>query len=134
MGDDGFNGLRRAIDISGDGPNNSGLQVAVARDAVLSQGITINGLPLIFGKRTLPIDAYYQDCVIGGPGSFSVTVYHPDEFAAAIRRKLLLEIADLRPGAMARGLQDPPPHSSPKFCDYWHRGTRGLLYTAEPWR
>jgi hypothetical protein len=124
---------RRTIDISGDGPNNSGTPILAARDAVLAAGIVINGLPLIFGKSTLPLGDYYENCVIGGPGAFVITVSDPGDFAVSIRRKLVLEIADLRPGAMARGLYDPPPSSSPEFCDYWHRGTWGPVYAPELW-
>jgi hypothetical protein len=98
-------GRRRAIDISGDGPNNIGAPVEPTRDGIVAQGITINGLPLLirpsltddaFGVRAL--DVYYQDCVIGGPGAFMIPVERIDDFAGAIRRKLILEIAAL-PGA-----------------------------------
>ena len=72
-----FQGLRRVIDVSGDGPNNSGPPVTSARDAVLEKGIVINGLPLMtrdgFSDHWgIPdLDAYYANCVIGGPGSFA---------------------------------------------------------------
>ncbi|MEC9369423.1 MAG: DUF1194 domain-containing protein, partial [Pseudomonadota bacterium] len=42
-----FRGDRQVIDISGDGPNNKGLPVEAARDAVVASGITINGLPIM---------------------------------------------------------------------------------------
>jgi hypothetical protein len=41
-----FKGTRRVIDISGDGPNNNGESVTIARDAALAKGITINGPPI----------------------------------------------------------------------------------------
>ena len=94
-----FIGLRRVIDISGDGPNNQGLPVTQARDLVLSQGIIINGLPLMTEDEMSSIwgipdlDVYYANCVVGGPGAFVVPVYSWDQFAAAVRRKLVLEIA-----------------------------------------
>jgi hypothetical protein len=94
-----FTGLRRVIDISGDGPNNDGMPVLRARDAVLAQGITINGLPLMTregmgGMWTIDrLDLYYRDCVIGGTGAFVVPVLDWSEFAAAVRKKLVLEIA-----------------------------------------
>ncbi|MGO4725375.1 MULTISPECIES: DUF1194 domain-containing protein [unclassified Inquilinus] len=100
----GFEGIRRAIDISGDGPNNTGAPVAGARAEALAQGITINGLPVIlkrggFGGLPEPdqLDAYYRDCVIGGPGAFTVAVRTTAQFAEAIRRKLVLEIAGAAP-------------------------------------
>jgi len=103
MQDNGFQGLRRVIDISGDGPNNQGGLVTASRDLVLASGVSINGLPLMLknqrvGWYHLPnLDHYYEDCVIGGPGSFAIPVNSLDGFADAIRLKLVLEIAGLTP-------------------------------------
>ncbi|MCV2869829.1 DUF1194 domain-containing protein [Defluviimonas sp. WL0002] len=94
-----FDGLRRVIDISGDGPNNQGGLVTEARDEALAEGIIINGLPLmtrdIWGERWRleDLDVYYTRCVIGGPGSFVVPVREWRDFTAAVTRKLVLEIA-----------------------------------------
>ncbi len=95
-----FDGLRRVIDVSGDGPNNMGEPVTAARDAVLAQAITINGLPLmtqsddLTSRWNIPdLDAYYTACVIGGTGAFVVPVYTWTAFEDAVRRKLVLEIA-----------------------------------------
>ncbi|MEL7345823.1 MAG: DUF1194 domain-containing protein [Pseudomonadota bacterium] len=97
-------GLRRVIDISGDGPNNQGLPVRLARDRALQDGIIINGLPLMthdgidaFGRgfHLDRLDIYYRTCVIGGPGAFVIPVLDWEEFAQAVRRKLVLEIAGL---------------------------------------
>ncbi|SFP20338.1 DUF1194 domain-containing protein [Tranquillimonas alkanivorans] len=99
----GYKGLRRVIDISGDGPNNEGGPVEPARDSVLSRGIVINGLPLMtregMGARWHldDLDLYYEHCVIGGPGAFVIPVTTWDGFAEAVRRKLVLEIAGTRP-------------------------------------
>lgn len=99
----GFHGLRQVIDISGDGPNNQGRPVHLARDRVLEKGIVINGLPLMTPADQLMVwdiadlDAYYADCVIGGPGAFVLPVYGWDQFPDAVRRKLVLEIAGLSP-------------------------------------
>ena len=99
----GYQGLRRVIDISGDGPNNEGSPVSMARDEVVARGITVNGLPLMTqdgmgGQWHLEdLDQYYANCVIGGPGSFMIPVTDWDEFAAAVRRKLVLEIAGRMP-------------------------------------
>lgn len=109
----GFSGLRRVIDISGDGPNNDGGPVLEARDAVLAQGITINGLPLMTQEgmgsqwHLTDLDRYYADCVIGGPGSFMIPVDGWAEFAAAVRRKLVLEIAGHVPA--------PDPSPTPRI-------------------
>ncbi|MEM9850636.1 MAG: DUF1194 domain-containing protein [Pseudomonadota bacterium] len=98
-----FDGLRRVIDVSGDGPNNQGRPVLRARDAVLAKGITINGLPLmtrdgIGGDWHLEeLDVYYRTCVTGGQGSFVIPVYSWPDFAEAVKRKLILEIAAIVP-------------------------------------
>ncbi len=94
-----FMGLRRVIDISGDGPNNQGPIVTLSRDRVLADGITINGLPLMTTDEMserwgIPdLDVYYRSCVIGGPGAFVLPVWEWGAFPEAIKRKLILEIA-----------------------------------------
>jgi hypothetical protein len=98
-----YHGLRRVIDISGDGPNNNGLPVSGARDAALEKGITINGLPIMVKEPSYStmdienLDFYYEDCVIGGPGSFVVSIKDRDKFKEAIRTKMLLEVAGRTP-------------------------------------
>jgi hypothetical protein len=98
-----YHGLRRVIDISGDGPNNNGAPVTGAREAALEKGITINGLPIMVKEpsySTMDIDNldwYYEDCVIGGPGSFVVSIKDREKFKEAIRTKLLLEVAGRTP-------------------------------------
>jgi hypothetical protein len=95
----GFQGDRRVIDISGNGPNNVAPPLAPARDAVVGQGITINGLPVMLdlvccsGLYSIEgLDLYFEDCVIGGAGAFVMPVTRREDFAEIIRRKLLLEI------------------------------------------
>jgi hypothetical protein len=101
--EDPYHGLRRVIDISGDGPNNNGAPVTGARDEALSKGIVINGLPIMVKEpsySTMDIDNldwYYEDCVIGGPGSFVISIKDREKFKEAIRTKLLLEIAGRTP-------------------------------------
>jgi hypothetical protein len=96
-------GLRRVIDISGDGPNNNGDPVTGARNAALEKGITINGLPIMVKEPSYStmdidnLDFYYEDCVIGGPGSFVVAIKDREKFKEAIRTKLLLEVAARTP-------------------------------------
>jgi hypothetical protein len=78
---------RRVIDISGDGPNNAGGMVTVARDAVMAEGIVINGLPvLISPAQNFPtLDRYFADCVIGGEGAFALPVLSVGDLGEAIR-------------------------------------------------
>ena len=97
------------IDVSGDGANNQGPPVTVIRDQVLEQGITINGLPIML-KRAMQsnmdienLDVYYEDCVIGGPGSFVIPIQEREKFKEATRTKLVLEIAGRQPA----GARDP---------------------------
>lgn len=115
----GYEGVRRTIDVSGDGPNNMGGPVLASRDAAVRRGITINGLPImlkvqnggIFSIRAL--DEYYRDCVVAGPGAFLVTVTDIANFEQAIRRKLVLEIAGNQPrdqqAAILPAQYDTPP-------------------------
>ena len=101
--EDPYRGTRRVIDISGDGPNNNGSPVTGAREAALAKGIVINGLPIMVKEPSFStmdidnLDWYYEDCVIGGPGSFVVAIKDRDKFKEAIRAKLLLEVAGRTP-------------------------------------
>ncbi len=104
-----YKGTRRVVDISGDGPNNSGPPAQDARDELINKGIIINGLPILL-KRDQPsgffdinnLDIYYTNCVIGGAGAFMIPVRERAEFRSATRRKLILEISDLVPEQPAR--------------------------------
>jgi Protein of unknown function (DUF1194) len=94
-----YEGLRKVIDISGNGPNNDGDPSPVARDIAAAAGIIVNGLPLITeGSEADPeskdLDLYFSECVIGGPGAFVLPVQGWNDFRPAVRRKLLLEMAD----------------------------------------
>lgn len=105
---------RRIIDISGDGTNNSGREITAARDTATSQGIVINGI-VILSAVPLPFNpahthppggllAYYENNVIGGPGSFALAADSFETFGQAMRTKLIKEIAGVSPGfAHGRG-------------------------------
>jgi len=101
--DSGYRGLRRVIDVSGDGANNAGPLVELIRDDVLAAGITINGLPIMLKrpyKGTMDmdnLDEYYEDCVIGGPGAFVIPIREREKFIEATRTKLVLEVAGRQP-------------------------------------
>jgi hypothetical protein len=120
----GFQGTRRAIDISGDGPANRGRIVADVRDEVVAKGIIINGLPVMtgeygggdWGAYYGKLDQYYMHCIIGGTGSFILPAKGFQEFVTAMRRKLVLEISDAAPrprfipaAAIAVNPLRPPP-------------------------
>ncbi|MGH6946543.1 MAG: DUF1194 domain-containing protein [Kiloniellales bacterium] len=95
-----FAGGRKVIDISGDGYNNRGRPVNMARDEAVAAGITINGLPIVNnrpsswgGPPAIDLDIYYETSVIGGPGAFVIVAQSFEDFATAIRAKLIREIA-----------------------------------------
>lgn len=136
-----YEGTRRVIDISGDGPNNNGRPVLPARDEALAKGVTINGLPIVLKRGGWgdidALDEYYKACVIGGPRSFMVPIRAREEFIPAIRTKILLEVADLQPmdlplsnpfNSLVRRAQAQP--AKPMDCligerqwrDRWERG------------
>ncbi|MBX9701917.1 MAG: DUF1194 domain-containing protein [Acetobacteraceae bacterium] len=100
-----FEGMRRVVDISGDGVNNSGRPVADARAEALDRGIVLNGLavldrspqpPALAGVLP-PLDDYYREEVIGGPGSFLMVAEGFTAFESAVRRKIIREIAAVPP-------------------------------------
>jgi Protein of unknown function (DUF1194) len=90
--------VRRVVDVAGDGPNNDGRLVSLARDAAVAKGITINGLPILqagsASTSSIPaLDLYYRACVIGGSDAFVVPVGEADHFPAMVRAKIVREIA-----------------------------------------
>jgi Protein of unknown function (DUF1194) len=102
-----FQAARRTIDISGDGTNNAGRDVRLARDEAVAQGVTINGL-VILSQSQVPwnpehtnppggLENYYREHVVGGPGSFVVAAEGFESFGKAIVKKMIAEIALLRP-------------------------------------
>ena len=94
-----FEGSRQVIDVSGDGSNNSGRPVWLARDAALEVGITINGLAIIndrpnpFSRPEPKLDDYYRENVIGGSGAFVMIAEDFGSFSSAILSKLIKEVA-----------------------------------------
>jgi len=109
-----FQGTRQTIDVSGDGTNNAGRDVRLARDEALAKGITINGL-VILSDRQMPwnaehtnppggLEKYYRDNVIGGPGAFVLVAEDFQSFGRAIIKKMIAEIATLQiaPHVIAR--------------------------------
>jgi Protein of unknown function (DUF1194) len=129
----GYKGLRRVIDVSGDGANNAGPLVVPIRDEVLAADITINGLPIMLKRPfvgTMDIenlDIYYEDCVIGGPGAFVVPIREREKFIEVTRTKLVLEIAGRQPEAQVVPASSQAPRISctigeKMWQDRWGRG------------
>jgi hypothetical protein len=109
FGESGVRSFGRTIDISGDGPNNEGHDIGVARDAIVARGITINAIAIAladrptygpydrFGAPDESLRPYYEDNVIGGLGAFAMSAAGLDDFAETIQRKLVMEISAVRP-------------------------------------
>ena len=102
-----FQATRRTIDVSGDGTNNAGRDVRIARDEAVAEGVTINGL-VILSQTQVPwnpehtnppggLEKYFRDNVAGGPGSFVVAAEGFESFGKAIIKKMIAEIAMLGP-------------------------------------
>lgn len=110
----GYDGVRKVIDVSGDGPQRNGMPLELVRQVTLAKGITINALVVISegggypGPRGEPLTEHYENDVIGGMGAFMMSAESREEFAEAILRKLILEVADARPtGQVAQEASDP---------------------------
>jgi uncharacterized protein DUF1194 len=98
-----YESVRRTIDVSGDGTNNAGRDVTLARDEAVAQGVTINGLvilsetPLAWNPdHTNPpggLQNYYRNNVIGGPGAFVLVAENFNSFGQAIVKKMIAEVA-----------------------------------------
>ncbi len=108
-----FTAARRIIDVSGDGSNNRGRPVTAARDEAVADGIGINGLPILTVEPDL--DHYYHDNVIGGPGAFMIPVANYDNFADAILKKLINEIAGAEPAAGQSFARTAMPQTRPSL-------------------
>ncbi|MFK7746646.1 MAG: DUF1194 domain-containing protein [Roseobacter sp.] len=98
------------IDISGDGVRNDGFAVLSARDHLLSMGLTVNGLPIEVSANPPRYDEgspdrvsnFYEDCVIGGPGSFHLVARGFGDVRETLIMKLMLEMAQLHPSEKRR--------------------------------
>jgi hypothetical protein len=86
-----YQGKRRVIDLSGDGPDRDGLPAIFGRDRAVAMGITVNGLPILGEFDNL--DIFFLDNVIGGSGAFSIPARTFKDFNSAILTKLIREIA-----------------------------------------
>jgi hypothetical protein len=105
IGENPYEAQRRVIDVAGDGTNNSGREVAAARDDAVAAGVTVNGLAIInenpvsytFAHVQPPggLPNWYKENVTGGTGSFVLEVHSFEQFGEAMTRKLINEIAGM---------------------------------------
>ena len=112
-----FEGRRKVIDLSGDGPNNYGGMTTRIRDLAVAAGMTINGLAIL--NEYAELDRYYEAEVIGGRGAFVMTAADYADFATAIRNKLVREISG-PPIASARCAREGHPgvmDAGPARCE-----------------
>ncbi len=97
--DSPFTSRRRVIDVSGDGRTNDGPPAELIRDKLVAEGFVINGLPVMMNRQNYGrpqdsmLDKYYEENVIGGPGSFMTVAATFDDFGRAVRSKLIREIS-----------------------------------------
>ena len=90
LADNGYDGLARRIDISGDGRSNAGREPAMMRDLATAAGITVNGLAILTDEPGL--DNYYRQNVMAGPDAFVIPALDYGAFQAAMLKKLLREL------------------------------------------
>jgi hypothetical protein len=104
-----YRGSRQLIDLSGDGRSNQGQTSSSGRDVALAAGMTINALAIL--NEDPGLDLHYRNQVIGGPGAFIITAVDYEDFARAIRMKLIREMGG------------PPlaqvPVSHPRYARNW---------------
>ena len=110
----GVEPLRKVIDVSGDGPNNRGRLVTLARNDAAAKGVTINGLPLMLKRPSglgdmEDLDLYFRDCVIAGFGAFLIPVRERLHFAESIKTKIIREIASTPSKSLIDKAQTSPP-------------------------
>ena len=84
--------IRRVVDVSSDGVRNTGVDVAIVRDALVADGITINGLAI--ENEVKDMEEYMAQSVIGGDGHFVMRATDYNAYAATIKIKLLKEISN----------------------------------------
>lgn len=109
IGSNGYEGVRRVVDLSGDGPQNAGPSLSAARDRAMSEMVTVNGLPIDNLRQhpfrpsvSIDVANYFETHVIAGPGAFISPTNGHDDFVDALKRKLIIEIANLDPLRFAR--------------------------------
>ncbi len=100
-----YQGSRRIIDVSADSGNYGGRPMVVARADAIAADIRINALVINKPGSGLPgmgpgsLADYFEREVIAGPGSFVIIARNREEFADAILKKMIMEVAGTEPEA-----------------------------------
>jgi len=110
LDDNDFDGFRRVIDISADSANSwGGLPIAEGRARAAAADVVVNGLAVLCRAADCSgrpirydLERSFAERIVTGPGAFVVTADDAASFAAAVRRKLVLEIADIRDARAVR--------------------------------
>ena len=84
---------RYILDIAGDGADVEPFSLLEARGQAKLEGIVVNGLAVNLNPDKIDLTRYYKTCVAIGLGSFVEDVRDWKDFATALRRKLVKEIA-----------------------------------------
>lgn len=101
---------RIIIDVSGDGPDNCNAEETIenVRNELVNNGVTINGLPILLDTPEdsallpkaipggpPPLEQWYREHVMAGPGSFVLPAQGYGDFERAIRQKFVIEVSGL---------------------------------------
>ncbi len=98
-------GLRKVVDVSGDGPetrpwNKGAITLPAARVLAAINSVTVNGLAIETDIANLTY--YYRKNVLVGPASFVLTARNFEDFARAMKLKLLREFSPAAIGSLDR--------------------------------
>ncbi|MCK0097636.1 DUF1194 domain-containing protein [Yoonia sp. F2084L] len=105
---------KRTLDLSGDGQTNTGPRPQDIGAHRTPNGVVVNGLVIGSGDRRgdderfadiKELSSYYTSYVIRGSGSFVEVALGFEDYAAAMERKLMRELASLVMGEVAPDLR-----------------------------
>jgi len=86
----GYEGLRRVIDISGDGSRNEGVSISSAVTTAANENIRINAVAILGSEAGL--ETWYRTNVTNPTGGFTIAASGFDTFGDAIDRKITAEV------------------------------------------
>lgn len=104
---------KRTLDLSGDGPANTGPRPQDIPSSRTPTGVVVNGLVIGAGnaggddhrsRDIKELSSYYASYVVRGSGSFVEVALGFDTYAEAMERKLLRELASI---AIGQAIQRP---------------------------
>lgn len=101
---------RKVIDVSTNGTNNDGLPLIDSRARAFEVGYIVNGIAVSRADPGITDDlpGYLENNVITGAGAFVIAPSKPEEYAMALRRKLVLEIGGAASAQFASNITRQP--------------------------